>query len=141
MKGGERMSLSKVTLRFNKEQEKKLGKLGVMSGRDLKRFIIGKIEEELRQNVLVAMLKLLFERLEAFENMSKEMFLEAVKRVESVEELVSAGSKSVDSDKLDKVIDVVYEMLKLFILNYTQLYRDNVKQKVLEDMMRLRSSM
>ena len=135
------MSLSKVTLRFNKEQEKKLGKLGVMSGRDLKRFIIGKIEEESRQNVLVAMLKLLFERLEAFESMSKEMFLEAIKRVESVEGLVSVGSKSVDSDKLDKVIDVVYEMLKLFILNYTQLYRDDVKQKVLGDMMRLRSSM
>jgi len=135
------MALNKITLRFNKEQEKKLRKAGITTGQELKRFILEKVEEESRQSVLTAIMKMVLERLEAFEKMSKEMFLETMKRVESIEELVNAGSKSsevVDSDKLDKVIDIVYEMLKLFILNYTQLYQSNVKQKVLEEMKRLR---
>jgi len=37
-----------------------------------------------------------------------------------------------------KVVDIVYEMLKLFILNYTQLYQESVKQKVIAEMERLR---
>jgi len=135
------MALNKITLRFNKEQEKKLRKAGITTGQELKRFILEKVEEESRQSVLTAIMKMVLERLEAFEKMSKEMLLEVMNRVESIEELVSVGSKSskvVDSDKLDKVIDIVYEMLKLFILNYTQLYQSNVKQKVLEQMERLR---
>lgn len=136
------MGLSKVTLRFNKEQEKKLRKLGITAGSDLKRFILEKVEEDSRQSVLIGIMKMILERLEAFEKMSKEMFLETIKRVESVEELVNterAGVSDVtDTNKLDKIIDIVYEMLKLFILNYTQLYQSDVKQKVLAEMKRLR---
>lgn len=136
------MGLSKVTLRFNKEQEKKLRKLGITAGPDLKRFILDKVEEDSKQSVLIEIMKMMFERLEAFEKMSKEMFLETIKRVESVEELVNAdragGSDITDTNKFDKIIDIVYEMLKLFILNYTQLYQSDVKQKVLAEMKRLR---
>lgn len=136
------MGLSKVTLRFNKEQEKKLRKLGITAGPDLKRFILEKVEEDSRQSVLIGIIKMILERLEAFEKMSKEMFLETIKRVESVEELVNterAGVSDVtDTNKLDKIIDIVYEMLKLFILNYTQLYQSDVKKRVLTELEKLK---
>ena len=129
----------RVTLRFSEEQRKILRANGLLTGRDIKRYLLEKLHNDTKQSVLAAMLKELLNHMTELNKQQREMFLSLLSRVEALEEGVKerVNTESSVTDN-SKVVDIVYEMLKLFILNYTQLYQESVKQKVIVEMERLR---
>lgn len=131
------VSVMQVLLKFNKEQERLLKGLGLRDGKSVKRYLIEKVKEDTKQSVIIAMLKELLNHMTELNKQQREMFLSLLSRVEALEEIVKERVNT-ETGPSGKVVDIVYEMLKLFILNYTQLYQSNVKQKVLEQMERLR---
>ncbi|MEM1672626.1 MAG: hypothetical protein QXT86_11310 [Archaeoglobaceae archaeon] len=130
-----------VGFRLNDEEAKKVLRFGLKSNKDIKNFILAKVDEDIKQAAIVGLLREVINEL----NETKKLFSELIVKLDDVTEVLESlksslsGQASSDSEQATgRVIHVVYEMLKLFILNYTQLYQSNVKQKVLEEMKRLR---
>lgn len=125
----------KVTLWFNKEQEQLLSRNSLKTGQDIKRFILEKLREDTKQSVLIGMLKTITTLLIESRNEQREFFLKLISMIE--ENSSSKESVSIETEKVEKIAWIVKEMLRLFILNYTQLYQDNVKRAVLHEIEKL----
>lgn len=124
-----------VTLRLSDDELRKVLRFGLKSNKDIKNFILAKVDEDIKQATVVGLLREVLNEL----NETKKLLIVRLNDVAEVLESLKERQASSDSGQTtDRVIHVVYEMLKLFILNYTQLYQESVKQKVIAKLERLR---